>query len=84
MLREEQADPDFKVVNRRRHHFVYKDLPYSVDCYENILGQDYVYILRFANSENADPASLLPEFIKVEKDVRSDPQFRLKEIAKNK
>jgi hypothetical protein len=83
MLREEQADPNFKVVNRQRHHFVYKDLPFSVDVYQNIYGQENTYIIRFANPENVDPLSLVPDFIKVERDVRSDPKFRLTSIAKN-
>lgn len=82
MLREERADPKFKVINRIRYHFVYKDLPFSVDVYNNLYGQDKTFILRFANIESADPLSLVPEFIKVQKDVRADPQFSLRSIAK--
>jgi hypothetical protein len=46
------------------------------------MGQDKVYILRFANNEGKDPQSLIPDFIKVVKDVRSDSQYSLKRIAR--
>ena len=45
------------------------------------MGKDKVYILRFGNNEQLDPMSLIPEFIRVEKDVRSDPKFSLRSIA---
>jgi hypothetical protein len=48
-LREERADSKFKVVNRQRFTFVYNDLPYTVDVYDNIYGRPKTYILRFAN-----------------------------------
>jgi len=67
MLREERADPNFKVANRLRCMFVDKELPYSVDIYNNLMGQDKAYILRFSNPEGKDPASLVPSFIKVQK-----------------
>jgi hypothetical protein len=82
MLREERSDPQYKVVNRLRHVFVDKDLPYSIDVYSNIMGKDKVYILRFSNNEGKDPLSLIPHFLKLEKDVRSDPQYSLRSIAK--
>jgi hypothetical protein len=82
MLREEKADPNFKVVNRQRWMFVHHDLPYSVDVYENILGREKVHVLRFANIEGKDPLSLVPDFLKVEKDVRADKQYSLRNIAR--
>ena len=83
MLREEQADPQFKVINRQRYVFVHGDHPYSIDIYNNILGQEKVYVLRFANNEGKDPLSLVPDYIKVVKDVRQDSQYSLKRIARN-
>ena len=82
MLREERADPQFKVVNRLRCVFVDNEVPYSVDIYSNLLGQEKVHILRFNNPEGKDPASLIPAFLKVQKDVRSDKNYTLKSIAK--
>ena len=82
MLREERADANYNVINRIRHVFVDKDVPYSIDVYNNILGKEKVHILRFSNNEGKDPLTLIPEFIKVEKDVRSDPQYSLRTIAK--
>ena len=82
MLREERADNNYKVVNRQRSVFVEKDLPYSIDIYNNLYGQDKLYILRFNNAEGKDPASLIPEWIKVQKDVRADKQYSLRRIAK--
>ena len=81
MLREEKADTKFNVINRQRCVFVHRELPYSVDIYNNILGQEKVYILRFANNEGKDAAGLIPDFIKVIKDVRSDSQYSLRNIA---
>ena len=82
MLREERADPLFKVVNRLRCVFVHNEVPYSVDIYHNPMGQEKVHILRFNNPEGKDPASLIPAFLKVQKDVRSDKNYTLKSIAK--
>lgn len=82
MLREDQADPNFKVVNRHRYVFVQKDTPYSIDVYNNILGKEKVYILRFANNEEKDPQTMIPDFVKVEKDVKMDPEYSLKKIAR--
>ena len=81
MLREERADPKYRVVNRFRSVFVWQDVFYSVDVYNDIMGQDKVYILRFGNNEQKDAQSMLPNFITVEKDVRSDPKFSLRSIA---
>lgn len=50
MLREEKIDKSYKVINRQRYSFVYKNIPYSIDFYENIYGQPKTYILRFANN----------------------------------
>ena len=82
MLREERADNNYKVVNRQRSVFVEKDLPYSIDIYNNLYGQDKLYILRFNNAEGKDPISLIPEWIKVQKDVRAEKQYSLRSIAK--
>ena len=82
MLREERADSIYKVVNRQRCVFVERDLPFSIDVYNNILGQEKVYILRFNNAEGKDPKALIPEWITVQKDVRADKQYSLRSIAK--
>lgn len=82
MLREERADSNYQVVNRQRCVFVEKDVPYSVDIYNNLFGQEKVYILRFNNAEGKDPLSLIPAWIKVQKDVRSDKQYSLRNIAR--
>ena len=83
MLREERADSNFKVVNRQRCVFVEKDIPFSIDIYNNIEGQEKVYILRFNNAEGRDPLSLIPNWIKVQKDVRADKQYALRSIARS-
>lgn len=81
MLREESSDPKFNVVNRHRHVFMHNDLPYSIDVYNSIEGQDKTYILRFSNLEGKDAASLVPDFLKAQKQVRADPQYSLRTIA---
>lgn len=64
--------------------FVWNDIFYSVDVYSNIMGREKVHILRFANNEQRKPEEIIPDFVKVEKDVRSDPQFSLRSIASAK
>lgn len=81
-LKEEKADPKFKPTKRERVHFIIDSTHYSVDIYENIYGQEKTYILRFANAENVDPKTLVPSFIKIEKDVRGDAKYELRNIAK--
>lgn len=51
MLREEKVDNKYKVINRQRYSFVYNNLPYAIDVYDNLYGQPKTYILRFANNE---------------------------------
>lgn len=82
MLREEKADKNFKVINRQRYNFVHNDLHYAIDIYDNILGREKTYILRFANPKQLDPKSLVPDFIKAIEEVRLNRQYSLKSIAK--
>jgi hypothetical protein len=82
MLREEKADKTFKVVNRQRYNFVYNGHPYAVDIYDNIYGRPKTYIIRFANLKNLDPRELIPDFVTVIEDVRLNPNYSLKAIAK--
>lgn len=82
MLREEKADKNYKVINRQRYNFVYNDLHYAIDIYDNILGREKTYILRFANPKQLEPKSLLPDFINALEEVRLNSQFSLKSIAR--
>jgi hypothetical protein len=82
MLREEKADKNLAVVNRQRYQFVFNDLPYNIDVYRNLYGEPLTHILRVANADNLEPSALIPEFIKVQKHVKSDPKYSLKAIAK--
>jgi hypothetical protein len=82
MLREEKADKDSHVVNRQRYSFVYNDLPYSIDVYDNIYGRSKTYILRFANKKELDPTTLIPDFLTAHEDVRKDHRYTLSSIAK--
>ncbi len=66
-LREQKADPKYKVVNRQRFTFVYNDLPYTVDVYDNLYERPKTYILRFANLQGAEGITLVPNFLKVER-----------------
>jgi hypothetical protein len=54
MLREERADQKYKVINRKRLNFVYHDLPYTIDIYDDLYGQEKTFILRFANLQDID------------------------------
>lgn len=82
MLREEKADKNYRVINRQRYSFVHNDLPYAIDVYDNIYGKPKTFILRFANKKEVDPRSLIPDFITAHEDVRQDPRYTLRNIAK--
>lgn len=82
MLREEKADKGYRVINRQRYSFVYNDLPYTIDVYENIYGRPKTYILRFANKREVDGRTLIPDFLTAHEDVRQDPRYSLRNIAK--
>ena len=82
MLRESHTDPAYKVVNRIRQHFVHKEHSYNIDVYDDIYGQDKTYILRFDNPDNHSLEQILPDWIKIVKDVKMDPKYSLKNIAK--
>lgn len=82
MLRESLADPNFQEVSRVRQHFLHNEHSYSIDIYDNLYGQEKTYILRFDNAEHRPTEALLPEFIKVVADVKLDPKYSLKNIAK--
>lgn len=69
---------------RQRYHFIHHDLPYSIDIYDNLLGEEKTYILRFANPNSQDPASLVPDFLFAIQDVRRDSRYSLREIALKK
>lgn len=83
-LREERADPKYRVVNRQRYTFVYNNLPYTIDVYDNIYDRPKTYILRFANLHGVEGNTLVPDFLKVERDVRQDKNYSLKTIAQLK
>jgi hypothetical protein len=82
MLREEKADKNSHVVNRQRYSFVYNDIPYSIDVYDNIYGKPKTYILRFANNQELDPRTLIPEFFNALEDVRRDSRYTLSAISR--
>lgn len=82
MLREEKADKATHVVNRQRYSFVHNDIPFYIDVYENIYGKPKTYILRFANNQEVDPRTLIPDFINAQEDVRRDQRYTLNAIAR--
>lgn len=84
LLKEERRDKNYNPVVRQRYHFIYNDLPYSIDVYDNLLGQDKTYILRFANLTKVDARSLVPNFLVAGEDVRLDSRYTLQSIAKIK
>jgi hypothetical protein len=82
-LKEQSLDPQFKVVQRKRIHFAYNSIPFAIDIYDEINGEKNVHLLRF-NSEIGGPNCVLPDFLKVIKDVKKDKSYSLREIARKK
>jgi predicted cupin superfamily sugar epimerase len=82
LLKEERRDKDYKAVVRQRYHFIHNGLPYSIDVYDNIHGQEKTYILRFANLNGQEARSLIPSFLVATEDVRLDARYTLHSIAR--
>lgn len=80
-LRDEKADPKFKVTRRQRVEFIIGSTPYSIDIYKHLYGEETTCVMRFANPKHEDPAGLIPPFVTAIADVRSDPKYTLKAIA---
>ena len=53
------------------------DRSYAVDVYNNILGQENVYLLRF-NSKKGEGEGLIPPFFDVIGDVKNEKQYNLR------
>ena len=54
---------------------------YCIDVYNNVQGQDKVYLLRFF-ARKGEAENFVPPFIEVVKDVYSDPNYKLANIAR--
>lgn len=80
-LKEQSLDANFNVISRRRAHFVYNNISFSIDIYDEINGEKNVHLLRF-NSQTEKPEELIPNFIEFVKNVKKDKTFSLREIAR--
>ena len=83
-LREERTDSNYSVVNRQRFTFVYNDLPYTIDVYDSLYERPKTYILRFANLQGEAGESLIPNFLRIEREVRQDKKYSLRTIAQQR
>lgn len=82
-LKEQSLDHNYNVIQRKRANFVYNNISFAIDIYENANGEKNVHLLRF-NSQVEKPETLIPEFIEWVKNVKKDKAFSLKEISKKK
>jgi hypothetical protein len=80
-LKEQSLDHNFEVIKRRRAHFVYNNISFSIDIYDEINGEKNVHLLRF-NSQTEQPEALIPEFVELIRNVKKDKVFSLREIAR--
>lgn len=46
-LKEQNLDPNFNVVKRRRILFAFNDVPFAIDIYDEVNGEKNVHLLRF-------------------------------------
>lgn len=53
-LKEQSLDPNFNVVTRKRANFVYNNISFAIDIYDEIAGEKNVHLLRF-NSMTESP-----------------------------
>ncbi len=82
LLKEDLKDPDFETNVRKRIDFTWDNKSYEIDIYNNILGEETVYILRYSPQKGKE--NLLPDFIKVIKDIKKDNKYSLREICRVK
>lgn len=80
-LKEQSLDHNFNVIQRRRAQFVYNNISFAIDIYDEINGEKNVHLLRF-NSQTEQPEALIPEFIEFVKNVKKDKNYSLREISR--
>ena len=78
-LLEEQADTSYKVVQTKRLNFSWMSHYFSLDEHEGLPNQ---FLLRFELTRGADYTDILPPWLKVIRDVREEPAFKLSHISK--
>ena len=61
-LKEQSLDPNFNVISRKRANFVYNNISFAIDIYDEINGEKNVNLLRF-NSQVEKPEALIPPFL---------------------
>ncbi len=71
------------MITRKRANFVYNNISFAIDIYDEIDGEKNVHLLRF-NSMTENPEQLIPEFIESIRNVKKDKTYSLREISRKK
>lgn len=80
-LKEQSLDNKFNVIQRKRAQFVYNNISFAIDIFDEVNGEKNVHLLRF-NSQNDQPQNLIPEFLELVKNVKKDKNYSLREISR--
>lgn len=81
-LKEDKADKHYRIVTVERAQFIVGSTLFTVDTWTNLYGRERVHLLRFANPDKVAAAKLIPEWIEVEEDVRENPKYASRNIAR--
>jgi len=81
-LHQEQINPDFRPIHIKRRNFQWNATYFSLDEHDYIKGNKNAVILRFEAGKERDVKDIIPDWIKVIRDVRGVKEFQLSSIAK--
>jgi len=80
-LAEQEKDVKYRPVHIKRINFSVNGYYFAIDEIDHVKGYPKARFLRFEADYERDIADVVPDWIRVAKDVRCDPQFKLSTIA---
>ena len=80
-LAEQEKDVKYRPVHIKRVNFSVNGYYFAIDEIDHVKGYPKARFLRFEADYERDIADVVPDWIRVVKDVRREPQFKLSTIA---
>ena len=81
-LHHEESDPNFRPIRIKRVNFSWNNTYFSLDRHDYIKDHKDALLLRFEAGQGRDPLPIIPPWIMPGTDVREDPKFTLRSIAR--
>lgn len=80
-LAQQEKDAHYRPVHMKRTNFSVNGYYFAIDEIDHVKGYPKARFLRFEADFDRDISSIVPEWITVLKDVRTEPEFNLSRIA---